>query len=397
MSEDKKSTDTPTTDTTKEQPMDKSIEKPIESEPSSLSEVSEPTEKEIEAEEKSEKKSKEGKKSKIIVFVLVLIIFLIAFFGGGYLAYLYLEKQNAERRDAQSLSLNSNLESVQQQLSDLKRANQNFQRSQSSLQTSLTALQSESERQMQALAQRISSNESTGVADWTLAEVEYLLNIANQRLTTNKDSQTAIQMLEQADSILFELAYPELTPVRRQISADLTALRLTNKVDTEGLYFELEALSSQLVGLADFSPEYIPRAELTEVEGEALHQKLWGHMTNALSKFVRVQTDAGEPEYLVSDEQAALRQLGVQLQLRQAQLALLSAQESVYQGALSSAATELNRYYANSVKAAAMSDRLSELSNISVNSDEMNINGSIRALSSVVDQLSKAGSAAAGE
>jgi len=217
------------------------------------------------------------------------------------------------------------------------------------------------------------------------------LNIANQRLATNKDSQTAIQMLEQADAILLELSYPELTPVRRQISEDLTALRLVQRIDTEGLYFELDALSGQMKDLVQFSPEYVPQSELEESETDSWYQKFWDVLAHSLARFVRVQTSAGEPEYLVSDEQAALSRLSIQLQLRHAQLAMLSGEQSVYEGALVSAAAELTQYYENNDKASVISQRLEELSSMSVSAQEMNVHDSIRALSLVVDQLSRAG------
>jgi len=407
MSEDKKNIDSDTMENSKKELSKKKhsekkdiVEKPeqaenIENIKDKAIDPSETDQSEKEPlEQSAQNKEQKSKKTKLGIFVFFLFILLIALaFAGGF-AYLSIEKRISSRAEEQTQSLQTNQEALQQQISALYQNNQRVENSQSSLQTALTALQSDSERQMQALALRIAQDEAIGAADWTLAEVEYLLNIANQRLATSKDSQTAIEMLEQADGILVELAYPELIPARRQIREDLTALKLVRRVDTEGLYFDLEALTKQLQGIQDFSPEYLafePRL-IEDREEIPRHKKLWNGLVNAFKQLVRVQSgsDIGEPVYLESDEQSLTRQLSLQLQLRHAQLALLATQQSVFEGALNSAVAELSQYYPNSEKASGIADRLRVLASTNIQVDDMNINDSIRALSSVVDQLSKA-------
>jgi len=348
---------------------------------SSASEKAETTKK------KTNKEAQKSGRAGLFLFVFVLILF--AFGGGGYGAYYYLNEKMLERESA----LNDGLQRVEEEFKALENVDQRLSRKQDDLQRALTAAVAGTEDQMSALAERLAANESTGPADWTLAEVEYLLRIANQRLITSRDNDTAIEMLQAADTIMKELAYPELAIVRRQLAADITELQLANQVDVEGVYFVLEALSSEIAKLDQFAPEELAPIEPDSHEESSRLMILWNGIIQVLSKYVRIDTAAGEPEYLVSDEQEVIRGLAIQLQIRQAQLALLSGQQEIYSAALSGAAESVNMYYSaeNIVK------RLTDLSERKVEQKAMDVNDSVRALSDVIDQLSKTGLSTAKE
>ncbi|RRQ21865.1 hypothetical protein D6C00_07845 [Thiohalobacter thiocyanaticus] len=64
---------------------------------------------------------------------------------------------------------------------------------------------------------------------WVLAEAEYLLHVANQRLQLARDVDTALAALATADQRLQELANAAYLPVREQISRELGALRSVNE------------------------------------------------------------------------------------------------------------------------------------------------------------------------
>lgn len=351
--------------------------------------ASDQTEANQQANQKTSQKTKTKTKSKAGFFLFVFILILLAFGGGGYGAYYYLNTQMLEREAVLETSLSAELsdgiKQLEQRFSSLQEVNQDLNRKQSDIQRAVTAVASDTESQMSALAERLAANESEGPADWTLAEVEYLLRIANQRLITSRDQQTAIEMLQAADTILKELAYPELAPVRRQLALDITELQLVNQVDVEGVYFSLEAVSAEVSKLQQFAPEYVVQPESKLNEDSSTWDVLWSKVTAILLKYVRIDTEAGEPQYLVTDEQEVARRLSIQLQLRQAQLALLSGQQDIFSAALSGASSAIRQYYA----AAGLAKRLDALSVRKVEHESMNVNDSIRILSKVIDQLTR--------
>lgn len=61
--------------------------------------------------------------------------------------------------------------------------------------------------------------------DWLLAEAEYLLRIANQRLLIEKDIRGALSALESADEVLRESDDIGVYPVRQQLAREILSLR----------------------------------------------------------------------------------------------------------------------------------------------------------------------------
>ena len=87
---------------------------------------------------------------------------------------------------------------------------------------------------------------------WILAEIEYLMRIAMQRLHIESDYHAAIAALQAADLRLEELADPALLPLRQQINADVARLQAAPRVDLAGISLQLVNLATrvQRLGLA---------------------------------------------------------------------------------------------------------------------------------------------------
>ncbi|MGB1191564.1 MAG: uroporphyrinogen-III C-methyltransferase, partial [Pseudomonadales bacterium] len=74
-----------------------------------------------------------------------------------------------------------------------------------------------------AHSRRLRSLTSTTTDDWRLAEVEYLLRLANQRILISQDTATALSLLNTADQILLTLADPRFFDIRKAIAEDRAA------------------------------------------------------------------------------------------------------------------------------------------------------------------------------
>ena len=75
----------------------------------------------------------------------------------------------------------------------------------------------------------LQQEKSTGVLsishqDWSLAEVHFLLQTANQTLALKQDKDGALRALKLADKILVKRGSTNLLPVRKQISKDIALL-----------------------------------------------------------------------------------------------------------------------------------------------------------------------------
>lgn len=318
------------------------------------------------------------------LFFLVLVC--TAFSGGGYLAYYYLDQEFSRIAQQQS----EQLEDLTDSIDSLQQSDQGLLNNQRNLQSAITSVASDTEKQLLSLSDRLSESEAGGNEDWTLAEAEYLLRIANQRLVTSGDREAAIEMMQSADNILRDLAYPELASVRRQLADDLTRVQMANSLDVEGLYFELEALAQQVFNLEHYEPEALPPNEIEATSSSDLGRRLWNNIKSVLARYIRIDRGA-KPTYLLTQEQKIVQTLTVQLHIRQAQLALLSEQQDVYTRALTVAANSIEQFYAESGASSATRARLLELADTRLQTENLDISDSIRALSTVVNQLSRMG------
>lgn len=87
--------------------------------------------------------------------------------------------------------------------------------------------------------------------DWLLAEAEYLLRIANQRLLIEKDIKGALSALEATDDVLKESDDIGVYAVRQQLAREVLALKGLSGVDRTGLYLTLEAAIDSVHQLTD--------------------------------------------------------------------------------------------------------------------------------------------------
>lgn len=199
-------------------------------------------------------------------------------------------------------------------------------------------------------------------------EAEELLRLAAQRLWVSRAADQALPLLVRADELLAQRADPGLEPVRAALAADLTALRLIETPDVEGIYLRLEALQDGM----DTLP-LVPRPERAEAEAVAapaataagFWARLWDNAVAAARQFsaehLRVRTlEQAPPGLLSAAAEGRLRQY-LRLLLSQAQFALLERQPGIYRAALGKAIELLEAHFGSDERVAATAAALTEL------------------------------------
>lgn len=82
-----------------------------------------------------------------------------------------------------------------------------------------------------------------------VAELEYLVRLANQRLLTEDRPQGALTLLVAADQLLKSMDSADTLAVREVLAKDISALKLVQPVDREGIYSRLGALIPAMLAL----------------------------------------------------------------------------------------------------------------------------------------------------
>jgi uncharacterized protein HemX len=101
---------------------------------------------------------------------------------------------------------------------------------------------------------------------WKLAEVEYLMSIAQHKLILEQDFEGAAKTLDAASKRIAELADPGLLPVRVLINDEIAALKTRARPDLVGMTLLAGRLSRQINVL---TPEYVIKSKAPNIKPSA--------------------------------------------------------------------------------------------------------------------------------
>ena len=310
---------------------------------------------------------------------LVFMLFVVGISVAGWIFWQDWQ-QKTQNITANSMTIGS--------ISPVVMANQ--QQSQISVKQSLEQQQNifNLESQIQNLQLRINAQGarlvelgSTTRSDWLLAEAEYLTRLAKQRLQTERNTKSPLALLESVDAILQQIDEPNLIEVRGAVAADITALRLVNDIDKQGVYVELNALTGSIKKL-----EVMEADKPLELAKEAKQQNTpqdVGVLDKFLADFsglirVRERQSPIEPILERAEEQTVRQNL--QMMLEQAQLALLREEQVIYQQSLVKAQEYLQRFFKVTASAEGISQRLQRLADTNIIQQLPSIHSSLEAV-----------------
>lgn len=251
---------------------------------------------------------------------------------------------------------------------------------------------------------QVEAGRSTSEADWRLAEAQYLLRLANQRVLMEQRPEGALTLMRSADKVLAELDDVSLYKLRQTIAQDIAKLEAVPNLDVEGTYLRLAALINQTSELPTLSLEQqrqLPQL-LQEITPEAVDETLkqdiqsaFGRAMSSLENLVVIQQHDRPVEPLLSPEQGHYLRQNLQLLLEQAQLALLRQQQSIYETSLTRSTELITRFFdtENSVTAA-LNSALEQLNTLQVAPKMPSISSSLEALQQHMAELTRLGAEA---
>lgn len=239
-----------------------------------------------------------------------------------------IQQRNREDRDTLRATsgtaedLNSDVDVVQRQLAGLERRYNVIEQSVASL----------------------ADMQSGGVTVMDLAETEYLLRLAGERLALFGDPDTALRALRLADTQLRAVNDPLYDGVRQTLAEEMEALRQVEMPDRIGL-------SGRLLTLAESVYQWplaiaVEEQESDEAQAQSQDEPgLWEKAKSVASTLVVVEQEAGRDSPLLSPEREQAMRDGIALEFRTARLALLNSDEDLYRHALEQALAILNEKF----------------------------------------------------
>ncbi|MEE4279728.1 MAG: uroporphyrinogen-III C-methyltransferase [Halieaceae bacterium] len=231
---------------------------------------------------------------------------------------------------------------------------------------------------------------------WQLAEVQYLLRLANQRLIMTGDTESAEALMRSADNILRDVDDAKLRGLREALASDLAAVRAVPRLDTQGLYLRLGALIGQTDALVLFElPTESPDVEAAPAE-DWRGRLAQGFETAVakLSEYIVVSRRDVPVESLMDPQYEGLVRQNMRMLLEQAQVAMLSGNEVLYRQSLERAEGWVTQFFKEDQRAAqAMTEELALLRDERVSVELPDLSASLSALAAAMKARLAAGEA----
>jgi uroporphyrin-3 C-methyltransferase len=185
--------------------------------------------------------------------------------------------------------------------------------------------------------------------DWQVAEVHYLLRVAQQRLLISQDIKAAKNALKMVDQRLAQ-AGALFLPVRKQVTRDLHALQQIPSVDISGMSLRLAIHQEELIDLPLLQTLSLPKSKPSdnthktpaiETDWQHIGQKIW----QDLSGLVTIRHNNSSEVGLLAPTQQHFLKENMRLKLATARLLLLNHETQQFQQAITDLLKWLTLYY----------------------------------------------------
>jgi len=234
-------------------------------------------------------------------------------------------------------ALQQRLESDRDRLGELERSIEEQLTLSRSLQNSTAAMHSRLQAAESGLASLAAPAVNAG-RDLDLAEVDYLLRLANERLQLFSDRDAADQALALAESQLAALDNPAYLGVRQEIAAARRALARAQMPDYLQMAAELDGLQAQVPSLP-----FAGASMAVSTEAGQSDVSWWGRLKSSLAGLVTIRRSADDVTLSIDDKDYLRQRLWLQLEM--AHLALMRRDSSGFRNALQRAGETLGRWF----------------------------------------------------
>ncbi len=330
--------------------------------------------------------------------VLLLMIFLLA--GAGY----YLLNQLDNKLLAQS----NKMQTEDQRVIELTKQITQFQTQFTDLQTRLTAANAEatssdesynqklaefSQRYDEKLASQHQAQQEVILrlqrqlgktrGDWLLADAEYLLSIAGQRLHLTGDLNTTAEALKAASQRLRESGDGAEFKIREQIAKELAAVEAIKNTDIVGTYSTLQVLIERIEKLALLKP-YAGKP-LTDSQQVHSHQSKVEHglLDSALKQvegFVTIRHLNQAVDDILTPQQAIFIRQQLSIKLEMVKIALVQKNTALYSKSIEDALRWIKLNFTKNNEAKDFIAQLKELDRLSIDTKQPDISLSLKML-----------------
>ncbi|WP_299491978.1 uroporphyrinogen-III C-methyltransferase [uncultured Shewanella sp.] len=274
-----------------------------------------------------------------LLFLLVIITALGAM-GGFYLYQQLQAQQNSTRLLEQKLT--ASMVKPNEKMNQLAAKQSQLTTTLDQQLTQLNKAQSELKQQVALIAQRSPNT-------WRAEEALYLVRLAGRKLWLEHDPRTAASLLKAADERVKSMMDPSLTPLRKALSKDISAVLSIKEADISGTALTLDDIIDNLNTLP------LHRSEMSkahEPDNDKMSNSISDWQTNLakswhalIDDFVLIRKRTTDAAPLLAPNQQWYLIENIQNKLLQAQLALYRQDQVNYRSSLALAKKWITQYF----------------------------------------------------
>lgn len=236
--------------------------------------------------------------------------------------------------------------------------------------------------QQQEQAQRLLPASTPSTA-WQVAELRFLLHIANQRLQLNHDKNGALQALKAAETRLLALGSSQYLPVRKKLGEEIVSLEIF-------LVPNITAISQRIKDLLDvinampIASEIITQQKITLLPDVSEDKNTFlSQLVGGINKAVIIQKfDESVQNTIGIDEKEKLKNL-LRLRFETLRLMVLQGLDFDYHQQLKLIKNTLEKYYPEVVKGS-LQQQLDELDKVKLSPAAPDISASLLLLDQII-------------
>ena len=331
-------------------------------------------------------------------FGIIIVLIIISLAGAGFYLFTQLRDRQEDlggevkgQMSKQIADYQEQLVAIQNQLAALETNIGNKDSHFTKTLADFSALHNEkldsAKKELNESVQRIQRQLGKTRGDWLIADAEYLLSIANERLNLIGDINTTREALEAADQRLRESGDTGVLKVREQIAKDLATLRAIQSPDIVGIYAAIQSQETQVDKLTLILP-YVgkpleassekkhPEQQLDDPENTGLIDSALSHLEDIVTI---KHTDQAVTEILTPEQADFIReQLRVKLEL--SKIALVERNEAIFQSGIVDAMQWIAQHFAKNAASAAMTSELDRLVKMQIHTQFPDMAQSIKLL-----------------
>ncbi|MFT6154411.1 MAG: uroporphyrin-3 C-methyltransferase [Bermanella sp.] len=217
--------------------------------------------------------------------------------------------------------------------------------------------------------------------DWKLAEVEYLLRLANQRVMLQKEITGASALFDAADKVLASLDDPAMIMVREKMAEEMLMLGKATTIDQQGIYTKLQALKT-IVHETVQPPKTFTSDSISDNTIQIKEPAATGFVDQLLS-LISVRTRDKAFDAPLANQQYQLLEHSLTLMLEQAQWALLKSDQALYESSLDNAKNWIQNTLRHQ-QANALLNQIISLKLVKISSSMPDVSESLRLLRQII-------------